>query len=267
MHRQEVTLNEFQSLDLGRVSTLVELLVNRARHSPQAIAFGALEFGDAEPRVADWRVYSYGELDARARAIAAALKEKAQPGERALLLYPPGAEFLCAFFGCLYAGVVAVPTYPPRRNRPDVRLRGIVLDSGARVALTTSEITADSEIRFRQTPELGPLEWLATDALAGAQPGGPAPDLGTPGTIAFLQYTSGSTGNPKGVVLTHGNLLHTLDDLDRGFAHDAESIMVSWLPTFHDLGLIYGALLPVYVGFPSYLMAPAAFLQRPARWL
>jgi acyl transferase domain-containing protein/acyl-CoA synthetase (AMP-forming)/AMP-acid ligase II len=249
------------------VSTLVELLVNRARHSPQAIAVGVLEFGDAEPSVPDWRVYSYGELDARANAIAASLKEKAQPGERALLLYRPGAEFLCGFFGCLYAGVVAVPTHPPRRNRPDARLRGIALDSGARVALTTSEITADGGIRFRHTPELAPLEWLATDALADARAGGLAPDFGTSETIAFLQYTSGSTGTPKGVIVTHGNLLHTLDDLDRGFAHDAESIMVSWLPTFHDLGLIYGALLPVYVGFPSYLMAPAAFLQRPARWL
>jgi acyl transferase domain-containing protein/acyl-CoA synthetase (AMP-forming)/AMP-acid ligase II/acyl carrier protein len=250
----------------GRLATtLIDVLVDRARHSPEATAFGVFEFADGEHGAANPRVYSYRELDARARAIAAALRNMVRPGERALLLYPPGAEVLFAFLGCLYAGVAAVPTSPPRRNRPDPRVQAIAADSKARVALTTAQITADRGAGFRRASELAALEFLATDTLAAADD--PAPGRGTPDSVAFLQYTSGSTAAPKGVIVTHENLLHTLEDLDRGLAHDAESIMVSWLPTFHDLGLIYGVLLPLYVGFPSYLMAPAAFLQRPARWL
>jgi acyl transferase domain-containing protein/acyl-CoA synthetase (AMP-forming)/AMP-acid ligase II len=246
---------------------LVDLLRNRGTLSGKECAFSFVDYGDADSAVGKCRSISYAELDTRARAVAATLQQKLAPQERGLLLFPPSLEFLIAFFGCLYAGVIAVPSSLPRRSRLDKRLQSIVQDSGPRVALSTSEVIADRDARFRHTSELRDLEWLAVDSIDDALANSWHPADVAPDTVAFLQYTSGSTGTPKGVIVGHGNLLHTLRDLDCGFEHDQDSVMVSWLPLFHDLGLIYGALLPVYRGFPAYLMAPAAFLQRPIRWL
>jgi acyl transferase domain-containing protein/acyl-CoA synthetase (AMP-forming)/AMP-acid ligase II/acyl carrier protein len=243
-------------------STLVALLRGRAGSEPDRIAYLFLADGEAEAAR-----FTYGQLDERARAIAARLQADGRAGERALLLYPPGLEFLAAFFGCLYAGVIAVPSYPPKRNRPDRRLQSIAADAGARVVLTDAAVLADLGPRLTHTPELAALQWLATDTL----PGGAAADWRElpveAAQLAFLQYTSGSTAAPKGVMVTHGNLLHTLDDLDRGWEHTPESVMVTWLPIFHDLGLIYGALIPLFKGFRCVMLPPPAFLQRPVRWL
>ncbi|MBC8121208.1 MAG: SDR family NAD(P)-dependent oxidoreductase, partial [Gemmatimonadaceae bacterium] len=186
--------------------------------------------------------------------------------ERALLLYPPGLDFIAAFFGCLYAGVVAVPAYPPRPNKPMPRIRAIVADSSATVALSTTQVLANIGRQF-EMPDLRALRWVTTDDIDDSMASGwQKPDL-TGDDLAFLQYTSGSTATPKGVMVTHRNLLHTLADLDIGWDHTPDSVMVSWLPTFHDLGLIYGVLQPLRDGFPCYLMAPVSFLQSPVRWL
>ncbi|HVR99607.1 MAG TPA: AMP-binding protein, partial [Thermoanaerobaculia bacterium] len=185
------------------------------------------------------------------------------PGERALLLYPPGLEFVAAFFGCLYAGVIAVPAYPPRSRRPDSRLRGIAMDCRPRVVLTTAALLARREALVGQVAELASALWLDTETLddpsSGFEP--------SPGDIAFLQYTSGSTGNPKGVVVTHSNLLHNLERIRVAFGQTPESVVVGWLPLFHDMGLIGNVLEPCYVGCECVLMSPAAFLQKPSRWL
>ena len=246
---------------------LVDLLQNRARLTGEECALSFIDYGDADSAAGKCRSISYAELETQARAVAARLQQTLAPGERSLLLFPPCLEFLIAFFGCLYAGVIAVPSSLPRRNRLDTRLQSIVQDSDPRVTLSTSEVIADRDARFRHASKLRDLEWLAVESMEETLANSWQPADVAPETVAFLQYTSGSTGTPKGAIVGHGNLLHTLRDLDRGFEHDQNSVMVSWLPLFHDLGLIYGALLPVYRGFPAYLMAPAAFLQRPIRWL
>ena len=241
---------------------LVALLRHRAHTEPERRAYLFLQDGEIEGAS-----LTYAQLDERARGIAACLQARVEPGDRALLLYPAGLEFLAAFFGCLYAGVIAVPSYPPKRNRPDHRLQAIAADAGARVALTDAAVLAEIEARLENTPGLEPLTWMATDGFGAAEAGRwrePALDSSD---LAFLQYTSGSTSTPKGVMVSHGNLLATLDDLDRGWDHTRDSVMVTWLPIFHDMGLVYGALMPLFRDFLCVMLPPAAFLQRPSRWL
>ncbi len=234
----------------------------RARDSPPARAFTFLSDGEgAEEHL------SYADLDERARAIAALLQEHGARGERVLLLYPPGLAYIAAFFGCLYAGAVAVPAYPPRLNRSLPRLRSILEDARPRLALTTAAIFARVDGWRGQAPWLGAVRWLETDGIDLERADSwEDPEAGE-GTLAFLQYTSGSTGTPKGVMLSHGNLLHNSRELRRCFGYTAESRVVIWLPPYHDMGLIGGILQPVHGGFPAVLMAPVSFLQQPRRWL
>src|SRR5262249_21594529 len=210
---------------------------------------------------------TYEELDRQARAIGAWLQSRGITGERALLLYPPGLEYIVAFFGCLYAGVVAVPAYPPRRNRSTSRLQAIVADAQAAVALTTTSIMSDVEKRFSQSPGLEALCWLNTDCVSSDLiKAWRAPSV-TSDTLAFLQYTSGSTAAPKSVMLSHRNLLHNERIIQMAFEHTERSIVAGWLPLYHDMGLIGIVLQPLYVGVPCILMSPEAFLQKPLRWL
>src|SRR6185295_5586432 len=241
-------------------SSWIEVLRTRARERPAARAFTFLGDGEEDH-------LSYAGLDERARAIAALLQEHGAAGERVLLLYPPGFEYIAAFFGCLYAGAVAVPAYPPRLNRSLPRLRAILEDARPRLALTTAAILARVEGWREQAPWLAGVRWLET---GGVDPQRAArwrePEV-EESTLAFLQYTSGSTGTPKGVMLSHGNLLHNSRELRRCFGYTAESRAVIWLPPYHDMGLIGGILQPLHGGFPAVLMAPVSFLQQPLRWL
>src|SRR5918992_4400287 len=243
-------------------ATLVDLLRWRASHQPGRRAYTFLGDGEAEESFVN-----YGELDRQARAIATRLQTLGVvDGERTLLFYPPGLQYVAAFLGCLYAGVIAVPAYPPRLNRPISRLRSMVADSQATVALTTTHVSSNLERRFAHAPEMQSLRWLATDDgedLAGEWH---CPETGA-NALAFLQYTSGSTAAPKGVMVTHANLLHNLAMIYHGLGHTPDSQMVLWLPPYHDMGLIGGVLQPLYGGFPATLMPPVAFLQRPIGWL
>ncbi|GAF97548.1 unnamed protein product, partial [marine sediment metagenome] len=188
-------------------------------------------------------------------------------GERALLLYPPGLEFIAGFFGCLYADVVAVPVYPPRRNRSLRRIQAIADDAGAKVALTTDMVLNRVEPLIDETPNLKQLTWLATcDVPQGMDERWEMPDVHGD-TMAFLQYTSGSTGTPKGVMLTHANLVHNCALIAHAFEHTRSAFGVFWLPCYHDMGLIGGILQPMYVGRPNILLSPMSFLQKPYRWL
>ncbi|MFK0734780.1 MAG: beta-ketoacyl synthase N-terminal-like domain-containing protein, partial [Gloeotrichia echinulata HAB0833] len=207
---------------------------------------------------------TYGELDKQARAIASHLQS--MRGKRALLLYPSGLEFITAFFGCLYAGVIAVPVYPPRQNQKLSRLLSIVNDAQAKVALTTTSVLADIEKRWLEETELAQVNLVATDTLETPEPEF-VPQSVTPESLAFLQYTSGSTGTPKGVMVTHGNIIHNQKLIHQAFGHSEKTIFVGWLPLFHDMGLIGNVLQPLYLGIPSILMPPVAFLQQPVRWL
>jgi amino acid adenylation domain-containing protein/thioester reductase-like protein len=243
-------------------STLVELLRRRAHDQPDKLAYTYLVDGESQEVNLVYR-----ELDRRARAIGARLQKLGMKGERALLLYPPGLDYIASFFGCLYAGVVAVPAYPPRLNRPVPRIQAIVADSRATVALTTNAILENIESRFEHTPDLAALTWLNTERPpAGLEGEWQDPDI-TADTLAFLQYTSGSTAAPKGVMLSHGNLIHNLEIINYGFQIAEGGVGVFWLPSYHDMGLIGGILEPMYVGERSILMSPVSFLQRPLRWL
>jgi len=245
----------------------VDLLQQRADYQPQQRAFTFLQDGEIEAET-----LTYQELDQRARAIAAHLQVQGLVGERALLLYPPGLDYLAAFFGCLYAGVVAVPAYPPRNARNIPRIQAIVTDAGAATAArrrASFALTSAANLTKLQSllGQAVTLQWLATDTLkleSAAAWQAPAIDAET---LAFLQYTSGSTGTPKGVMLSHGNLLHNAAVTYEFMGHGASSRFVSWLPLYHDMGLIGGILQPLYGGFPCTLMSPVSFLQRPYRWL
>lgn len=240
--------------------------------------FGAVLLGRAEEPF--YRFLADGEdqvelltgaaLDRRARAVAVALSEHAAVGDRALILCPPGTDYVAAFFGCLYAGVVAVPAYPPDSGhipRMLPRLLGVIKDCAPSVVLAPAATAAMASQIGDLAPEMTALPWLAVDEVDEAG----AADWSRPGVrgqdLAFLQYTSGSTGRPKGVMLSHDNLLANLAAIDQHMFEGAEQSCVVWLPPYHDMGLIGGLLEPAYRGYPVTFMSPLAFLKRPARWL
>jgi acyl-CoA synthetase (AMP-forming)/AMP-acid ligase II len=237
--------------------TLVEVLRRLARAVPRRRACVWLRDGDEEDGA-----LTYAALDAGARAIAAALTERGLAGERALLVYTPGLEFVRAFLGCLYAGVTAVPASPPRGERGAPALLALARHAAPAVVLVDRHL----EPVLRPARELiGWPEVLATDGIpAGA---GPFPHAPEPGALAFVQYTSGSTGVPRGVEVTHAALVQNEQMIRTAFAHDERTVFVGWLPPFHDMGLVGNVLQPLFVGGLAVLMAPAAFVQKPVRWL
>lgn len=245
-----------------QLHTLVDLLRWRSEHNADQLAYRFLREGEA-----DEITLTYQALDRQARAIAVLLSELHCTGKRALLLYPPGLDYIAAFFGCLYAGVVAVPAYPPRPNRSLMRLQSIIADADAPIALTVSSILTKLEKRFVDHADLKALQWLTTDHLSLDL----ADDWTLPpidsSQLALLQYTSGSTAQPKGVMISHDNLLHNSALIQSSFEDTEASSGVSWLPPYHDMGLIGGILQPLYVGATMTLMPPVAFLQKPFRWL
>ncbi len=245
-----------------QASTLGELLRLRADDDPARVAYTFLLNGETEEGH-----LTYGGLDLRARAVAARLQALGARGERALLLYPPGLEYVAALFGCFYAGVVAVPAYPPRRNRTDPRLQSIVADCRPTLALTTRELLSEAERLCAHTPELAGLRWMATEDVPDGEAEGWRDPQARGETLAFLQYTSGSTAAPKGVMVSHGNLLHNFALIEAFCGYTPETRSVIWLPPYHDMGLIGGILQPLFTGYWAALFSPVAFIQRPARWL
>ncbi|RKH68628.1 non-ribosomal peptide synthetase, partial [Corallococcus llansteffanensis] len=244
---------------------MLDLLAERTEQRPHAPLFTLVGDEEGEQEIMD-----RATLQRRAQGIAAVLQQQAAPGERAVLLYPPGLEYVAGFFGCMAAGLVAVPAYPPdplRLERTLPRLQAIIQDAQATVVLTTSFIASMAETLCESAPELRALRWVATDALPeGVEDGWRSPAL-REDSLAFLQYTSGSTGTPKGVELTHGNLLHNLRLIHGAFRMREDSAGVIWLPPYHDMGLIGGILGTLHGGFATTLMSPLTFLRRPMRWL
>jgi acyl-CoA synthetase (AMP-forming)/AMP-acid ligase II/acyl carrier protein len=236
-------------------------LAHWAAEAPDRTAYVFLAEGEEEQER-----LTYGAIDARARAIAAALGRSLAPGERALLLYPPGLDFVSAFFGCLYAGVIAVPAYPPRSPRTMPRLLALLADALPAMVLAPAASVPRVRGWLARMPEAAAPPWLATDEVEPA-PAGWEPAAPEGGAVAFLQYTSGSTSTPKGVMVTHDNLRHNLALIRDACGHGERSVFVSWLPLYHDLGLIGNLLQSAFVGASCVLMAPAAFLKRPVRWL
>nr|WP_322785848.1 hybrid fatty acyl-AMP ligase/type I polyketide synthase [Stanieria cyanosphaera] len=246
---------------MSKQYTFVEVLAERVAKQPEQTAFTFLQDGETE-----LDSLTYQQLEQQARAIAFRLQENHAQGKRALLLYQPGLEFISAFLGCLYAGVIAVPAYPPRANRSIERLLAIVTDAEATFALTTQALQEKIETKFQENNQTE-IQFIATDTIEiQLASNWRKPNL-TEDTLAFLQYTSGSTGNPKGVMVSHSNIIANSLSINRCFQNTPEHIGVSWLPPYHDMGLIGCILQPIYVGVSMYMMAPVSFLQRPYRWL
>ncbi len=244
--------------------TLPEILQTRAQYTPDNTAFIFLKDGeDDEERI------TYLELDRAARKIAAGLIALNMKGERALMLYPGGIDFIKALFGCFYAGIIAVPAYPPRKNRSVERIKTLVIDSGAKIVLSMEDIFASCERSFSDLDDLRNLNWILTGNIPNNEEDFPYSNIAkpAPSDIALLQYTSGSTGLPKGVMVTHKNIVRNLEFIRQSFNLKPQSVSVTWLPSFHDMGLIDGVLGPVYNGYLGVLLQPVAFIQKPLRWL
>ena len=245
--------------------SLVHMLVERAEAQPDQVAYTYLVDGITESGT-----LTYRQLDRQSREIAVMLQSALDHGDRALLMYSPGLDFVSAFFGCLSAGVIAVPMYPPQTSRPErslPRLRAIYRESGAKAILCTEDVFSKFATLLQSDPELSKCPLFATDHYG-------LEDIDTwkvpevhADTIAFLQYTSGSTAAPKGVVVSHGNIVHNLAYIQNISHHGTDNVLVSWLPTYHDMGLFSGVLFPLFNDCPVYLMSPVSFLQEPFRWL
>ena len=248
------------------VSSLAGLLRHRAAAQPHDRAYVVLsDRGREEAAV------TFAEFERRAARLARRIAARAAPGERALLLCPTGIEFMVGFFGCILAGVIAVPMMLPRRQSGRDASAGIVADCAPRLALSLRALI-DGE-RGNLVDRIGApgLEWLAIDDPQPApQPALAPADAPAPGEgdgLALLQYTSGSTSAPKGVMVSHANLLANLAMIEAAFGNTRHSTYVSWVPLYHDMGLIVNALQTLYLGAMCVLLAPVAFIQRPLVWL
>jgi len=230
-----------------------------AQRRPDRVAFHFMPDGESVSGV-----LSFADLDARARALAAVLQARGWRGEPLLLQYRPGLDFIVAFFGCLYAGAIAVPAYPPTNNRSkSTRLQALVASCGARAVLTDAATAADLE----RDLDGSPMPLLRTDTIDLAAAVDWVDDQIDASGVAFLQYSSGSTGDPKGVVITHGNLMHNQQTIRRAMGNGDHTVFASWLPLFHDMGLVGNVMQPLYLGVSCHLMPPMAFMQKPRRWL
>ncbi|MGV3526484.1 MAG: fatty acyl-AMP ligase [Candidatus Sericytochromatia bacterium] len=239
------------------------VLAGWARLEPERIALRFLPRGE-------WpeQTLSYAQLASQAQALAQILQTRYAPGSRLLLLFEPGLDFCVAFWACLLAGQIAVPLYPPADPRTSERFLALAKDAGAAGVLTTTAIHRQVTLARWFHPTLRKLSWLSVDALQAPVPGA-LTETGLD-ALALLQYTSGSTGTPRGVMLSHRNLLHNMACLDAARNTPTpfqDEIFLAWLPLYHDMGLMSGVVYPVALGCTSTLFSPLYFLQKPLRWL
>jgi amino acid adenylation domain-containing protein len=251
------------NLQKGDASNLVERLRELSRTRAEEVALVVATERDGELVET---TLTYGELDARARAVAADLQARFDKGDRALLLLDNNEYYVVAFLACLYAGLVAVPVFPPESIREQhlVRLMGIARDSQARVILSSRDVLQMAGSLLEQAKG---VEALSVDEVDSTDAKSWVEFSPQPADVAFLQYTSGSTSAPKGVMVTHANLMANELAMERALDITSQDVLVSWLPLYHDMGLIGGLLQPIYQGIKLVLMSPAFFLQRPVRWL
>lgn len=251
-----------EKFSLTQTETLLDVLQQRATKQGHKNAYTFLLDGEDNTES-----ITYQALADKAQALAAHLLTICKPGDRVLLVYPSSLDYIIAFFACLYAGVIAVPVYPPRPNRSLSRIESIITSSQAQVALTQGPVLTTLSRTIRKNILLDQLQWVATDKLATF----PNKTNNLPtvnhNEIAFLQYTSGSTSAPKGVMISHKNILHNLQIIHESFEQRSNQVGMSWLPMYHDMGLIGGVLTAIYSGFEIILMSPLLFLQKPLRWL
>jgi acyl-CoA synthetase (AMP-forming)/AMP-acid ligase II len=238
-------------------TTILDRLQRHAQDQPDRVAFTFLRDNGTTDAL------SFRQLEQRVYTLAARFAQRAEPGDRALMLYPPGLEFIAAFLGCLSAGIVAVPAPTPRKNRANLRLQSILQDAAAHPHYSDVAPTIPSEFTQAGTA----IRLVVTDGMATDSPDyWQVPSL-QENTLALLQYTSGSTGTPRGVMVSHANLVHNQRAIAQAYRHTRDTVIVGWLPVFHDMGLIGNVLSSLYVGFPCVLFSPVSFLREPVRWL
>lgn len=254
VHRQIIPSDHF--------SSIIDILQWRALQQPDQEAFTFLAHGESEAES-----LTFGELNSRARTIGTLLQDRQLSSQRVLLLYQPGLDYITAFLGCLYAGAVAVPVYPPQSRRLTLRLQAIAENAQAAAILTNTTFLLDIQSRMAQIPIVQVLPCITTDALSLSEERAWQHFQVTEDTLAFLQYTSGSTALPKGVMLTHSNILHNVALIQHCLQQSSMSRGVIWLPPYHDMGLIGGILGALYSGLSITLMSPMTFLQQPFKWL
>lgn len=247
---------------MTRTTTILDILALRALEQPRSVAYTYLENGELEAEN-----ITYADLQKRTFEIAGLLTKYARPSDRVALIYPSGLAFLSAFFGCLHARMTAVPLHSPRSGRHNDRLAAIIESSDARLVLTTKELVNSVEQTLSETTDRTSIRVLATDDLLFTTPIDDVVQDIQADDIAFLQYTSGSTSSPKGVIVTHRNLIANQEMIQKTFQGTLESIIVGWLPLYHDMGLIGNIFQALWIGARCILMSPTAFLQRPSRWL
>ena len=247
---------------IPKISNLVEMVQRRRADSSNSCAYIFVDSnGDEIARI------TYGEIDDAARAAAATLVRLGARGQRVLILCPQEPVFIAAFFGCLYAGAIAVPLWVPKSPADVDKLEIIARDASPLAAMTSTAVLPGLRARLASSVVLASLPCIGLDA--------PSRPIETPflekevdpNEICYLQYTSGSTNSPKGVMISHANVITNFEAINEDFHHDPNSISVNWLPYFHDMGLVYGMLQPLYNKFCSIQMSPAVFAQRPLRWL
>ncbi len=255
---------EYNVLNGPEFVTIVDIARWRANNQGDHEAYTFLVDGEDE------KVFlNYQQFDRRARQVAAHLQQLGKKGDRIMILLPPGMSFINAFYGCLYAGMTAIPLYPHLRKKKDKifnRILNVAKDAQPIALLSNETITASSSQHFEEVEEIKNIPWIAEEQIVLPPESWSNPGL-SPDDLAFLQYTSGSTSLPKGVMVSHGNLLHNLGVIQKGFDVRKSDITLNWLPPYHDMGLIGGILSPMYCGIHGILMPPVYFLQRPLRWL
>ncbi|MBW4028782.1 MAG: HAD-IIIC family phosphatase [Acidobacteria bacterium] len=246
----------------SKIAHLTDLLKSRAERSPDSIAYTF--FSDD---LGIKCILTYAALCERAEAIGAAIRARCSPGDRVLLSFGHGPDFISTFFACLYARVIAVPIKPIRKSTDESRTAALSEDCGATIGITSSDLLL-SHVSSIDRAGRQEMSWLTVDTLLQSHDEAieHSRNPSTDGT-AYLQYTSGSTEHPRGVIISHRNVLSNLAAIDADFRHDSESVGATWLPHFHDMGLVYGLLQPMYNGYPCYVLAPETFARYPLSWL
>jgi acyl-CoA synthetase (AMP-forming)/AMP-acid ligase II len=243
-------------------SSLVEVVRHRAMHQANERAY--VFISDSGTELAQ---LTFGELDSYSRSLARTLRMRGRTGDRALLIFPPGLEFIVAYLACLYAGIVAVPVVPPRRGRLRLATLSIAEDCQPTIGLTNDVFLSEVAKEFSGQAAWDAITWMSIGAARNSSCDRADGCTVAFDEVAFLQYTSGSTSAPKGVMVTHRNLVTNLEMIRRAFGTTSHSRFVSWMPLYHDMGLILNVLHTLYIGSLCVLMAPASFIQRPLAWL
>lgn len=255
-------LASYKEPEIKDSETFTDIIKYRVASNPNKTAFRFL--GDGE-NISE--ILTYEQLGKRAMAIGALLQYNGYKGDTVLMLFQPGLDYVSSFFACLYSGFVAIPAYPPRRNRGVDRVYSIIRDSGCSLCLTSASVYNDIQRNFLNDEIFSTLQWIIVDDIQDDQNNDFNPPDLEPEDVAFLQYTSGSTGEPKGVIVTQKNLLYNSEKIRQSYNHDENLVGMNWLPMFHDMGLIGTVLQPPYVGGESNLMAPVTFIRNPLLWL